>query len=116
MVLDNMLTPSEWDTYEAEFRRLSTEFDGVAVTFAYLRCTPDLCCERIRKRGRPEEATLALGYLEKLHQRHEDWLMSDTNTVVLDASLQTSTIVTTFQKTLHSVLSEPQEPRQSAGR
>ena len=33
-----------------------------------------VCYERLQKRGRPEESTVTLEYLQHLHHRHEEWL------------------------------------------
>jgi hypothetical protein len=41
----------------------------------YLRTSPTVAHERLKKRGREEEAWVTLDYLETLHARHEEWLM-----------------------------------------
>jgi thymidylate kinase len=42
---------------------------------AYLRSSPELCYERIQKRKRPEESPISLGYIQKLHECYEHWLL-----------------------------------------
>jgi deoxyadenosine/deoxycytidine kinase len=37
----------------------------------YLRTTPNLCQERLRKRNRPEEGDISISFLENLHGIHE---------------------------------------------
>ncbi|XP_023711144.1 thymidine kinase 2, mitochondrial isoform X7 [Cryptotermes secundus] len=50
----------------------------------YLRCSPELCYERIQRRKRPEESSMSLGYLQELHESHEHWLLrSKTRAPVL---------------------------------
>jgi deoxyadenosine/deoxycytidine kinase len=39
-----------------------------------LRTDPEICMERIRKRGRVEERKLTLKYIKQLHESHEQWL------------------------------------------
>ena len=38
----------------------------------YLRCSPRVALQRIRKRDRPGEGTIDLRYIESLHRRHEE--------------------------------------------
>lgn len=57
----------------------------------YLRSTPEVVYERMKARGRPEESSVSLEYLQQLHDSHERWLMTNDekfNTIpvlVLDA-------------------------------
>lgn len=37
----------------------------------YLRCAPELCLNRIKKRNREGEESIPLEYLQKVHKRHE---------------------------------------------
>ncbi|KAH9278238.1 Deoxynucleoside kinase [Echinococcus granulosus] len=41
----------------------------------YLRCSPEICAERIRKRDRRGESAITMDYLNQLHELHEDWLL-----------------------------------------
>lgn len=40
----------------------------------YLRCSPELCLERIQKRNRKGEEGISLEYIKKVHERHEAWI------------------------------------------
>lgn len=42
----------------------------------YLRTTPEVVYERMKKRGRSEESTVPLEYLHQLHELHENWLIN----------------------------------------
>ena len=44
--------------------------------FIYLKTDPKVCYERLKHRARAEESEVPLSYLEKLHTKHEDWLMN----------------------------------------
>lgn len=45
----------------------------------YLRCDPQVAYERIQKRGRDEEMSIDIKYLEKLHRYHENWITKEIN-------------------------------------
>lgn len=74
------LNEIEWTMYQdwhsfliEEFGRRAT-LDGII----YLRATPEKCFERLQKRARKEEKTVTQGYLKKLHEQHECWLIDKT--------------------------------------
>uniref|UniRef100_A0A5K3FNJ7 DNK domain-containing protein n=2 Tax=Mesocestoides corti TaxID=53468 RepID=A0A5K3FNJ7_MESCO len=46
----------------------------------YLQSTPEICAERIRKRSRKGEESISMGYLQELHDLHEDWLLGEKST------------------------------------
>lgn len=50
----------------------------------YLRTPAQVCIERIRVRDRVEEAGIPLDYLLQLEQLHDEWLLDDPRTVLLD--------------------------------
>lgn len=54
----------------------------------YLKCEPQVCFNRIQIRGREEEKSINLDYLNKLHKAHEDWLgkNSDSDILILDCN------------------------------
>lgn len=43
----------------------------------YLNTPPDTCLRRIAERGRVEEKTITIDYLNSLHSYHQDWLMNE---------------------------------------
>jgi deoxyadenosine/deoxycytidine kinase len=49
----------------------------------YLRCTPEVAMERIKKRGRKEELTIEFEYIKKLSEYHDKWLLNSPNCNVL---------------------------------
>lgn len=52
--------------FEPELR-----LDGVV----YLHASPELCAERLARRGHDKERGVSLEYLERLHEKHEAWLL-----------------------------------------
>ncbi|XP_011629962.1 deoxynucleoside kinase-like isoform X1 [Pogonomyrmex barbatus] len=44
----------------------------------YLRTTPEIVYERMKRRGRKEENAVSLEYLKQIHQIHDDWLYHQT--------------------------------------
>jgi deoxyadenosine/deoxycytidine kinase len=55
--------------------------------YIYLKASSNTCADRIKKRGRIEEESISLEYLEGLNKYHDDWLLSDklkSNVIVID--------------------------------
>lgn len=74
--------------YKKWFEWLTKMFDIECSKFIYIRTEPDVCFERIKKRARSSEELIPLEYLESLHKKHEEWLMSldKSNLVLLNGS------------------------------
>jgi deoxyadenosine/deoxycytidine kinase len=70
-----------WCQFYQEFVR--TESDKKII---YLRCSPEVCLDRIKIRGREEEKNITTEYLNKLHQAHEDWLSNNHCALILDCN------------------------------
>lgn len=52
--------------------------------YIYLKSSPNICIDRIKKRGRKEEESITLEYLEGLDKYHNNWLLdSQTEKVVI---------------------------------
>lgn len=54
--------------------------------YIYLKCSPEKCAERIKKRDRIEEKLVDLDYLKRLNKYHDEWLLNNKllNVLVLD--------------------------------
>ncbi|XP_041975860.1 deoxynucleoside kinase isoform X2 [Aricia agestis] len=76
----------------------------------YLKTTPSIVHERIKKRARSEEQCVPLSYIEELHKLHEDWLVNRTHAecpapvLVIDADLDLSQITEEYKKSEHQIL------------
>ena len=57
-----------------------------ADAYIYLRTSPQICYQRLTKRGRKEESSVPLEYLEEIHQKHEDWMSNEPNVLFLDGN------------------------------
>lgn len=63
-----LMTPEEWAVYSAWY----AEIQGLrADAVGYLRADPSACLDRVRARGRHEEAKVDLAYLQTIHCAHE---------------------------------------------
>jgi len=58
------------------------EFDTKVDLTIYLRTSPEVAMERVKVRGRPEEAAMTLEMFQRIHQLHEKWLLGEDKTVV----------------------------------
>jgi deoxyadenosine/deoxycytidine kinase len=92
--LGNMML-MEWHLYQEWFSWLAETYTQQPHGFIYLKVDPAICYQRLLKRNRDEEATVPLDYLQKLHEKHESWLiekkdiapyMKDIPVLVLDCN------------------------------
>ncbi|XP_039518103.1 deoxyguanosine kinase, mitochondrial [Pimephales promelas] len=67
----------DWHSFLVEQFGHRVQLEGII----YLRASPQTCMERLGRRGRVEEQGIQLDYLQKLHTRHEDWLLHKTTRV-----------------------------------
>ncbi|XP_077062945.1 deoxyguanosine kinase, mitochondrial isoform X2 [Siphateles boraxobius] len=67
----------DWHSFLVEQFGHRVQLEGII----YLRASPQSCMERLGRRGRVEEQGIQLDYLEKLHTRHENWLIDKTTKV-----------------------------------
>lgn len=69
----------------------------------YLRTTPDVAHNRLKKRGRKEEAGVPVEFIEGLHQSYEDWLINQKQgpppapVLVLDANQGVEKMLETYE-------------------
>ena len=50
----------------------------------YLRTPAEVCLQRIQARGREEESGISLEYLHQLEHLHDEWLLDNPKTIVLN--------------------------------
>ena len=69
------MSAMEWQIYKEWFSWLVEGYMQKPHGFIYLRTSPAVCEKRLRKRDRSEEAGVPLSYLQRLHEKHDDWLV-----------------------------------------
>ncbi|GFN90454.1 thymidine kinase 2, mitochondrial-like [Plakobranchus ocellatus] len=73
---ENQLIPSVDYSILKEYHKWVDQHEDIQVDLiVYLRASPEICAERMRKRNRSEEAGVPLEYLQALHRLHDDWLL-----------------------------------------
>lgn len=60
---------SEWHSW------LEQKFDLTLDAIVYLRTDPQTVYNRMQTRGRSEESTVPIDYLQSLHETYENWLI-----------------------------------------
>ena len=91
--MTGLMKDAEWGVYENYHSWIMNEHPELRCdVIVYLRTDPQRCLEHIRKRGRKEEETITLSYLQELHQRHEEWLSPPQHGPGGGASLSTDQV------------------------
>ncbi len=83
---NGMMNKIEWNDYTSWFDWLVETFGIKPKGYIYLRASPDISYDRIKKRNRSGEETIPFDYLKELHNKHEKWLMEEPNVLVLDVN------------------------------
>jgi len=75
----------EMRIYKLYFQHFITELENkCSIKFIYLKTSPEICMERIKKRNRIEEKNIPIEYLVSLEQLHNEWLLN--NAIILDGN------------------------------
>lgn len=74
-----LMSKLEWELYKKWFEWLVDEYDVLPDGFIYLRTTPEVAFERLKKRDRQEEEVVQFSYLTSIHKKHEEWLIQKKN-------------------------------------
>ncbi|XP_021192126.3 deoxynucleoside kinase [Helicoverpa armigera] len=110
MMRSGTLHPAEFAVLDEWFRFIMNQIHIDADLIVYLKTTPSVVYERIKKRARSEEQCVPLSYIEELHKLHEDWLINREHAecpapvLVLDADLDLSQITEEYKKSEHQIL------------
>lgn len=75
---DNKISNLEWKLYIEWFDWLIGEFKCIIPDhYIYLKAKPEISYNRIQKRTRSEESTIPIEYIERVSNKHDEWLLSD---------------------------------------
>ncbi|XP_046398549.1 deoxynucleoside kinase-like [Ischnura elegans] len=78
---NGFLDGPEYAVLDEWFKWLCKKVDVEVDMIVYLRTSPEVALDRIKKRGRNEEREVPLSYLEQLHALHEKWLCEEKNNI-----------------------------------
>lgn len=92
-----VMTEIEWQLYQEWFAWLAAQCMPRPHGFIYLRVSPEVCYERLKKRSRSEEEAVSLSYLKEIHKQHEDWLIEKKETLSFLGDVPTLVIDGTFE-------------------
>ncbi len=70
-----VMSALEWNLYKEWFGWLVESYTTKPAGFIYLQVAPEVCHTRITKRSRTGEDVISMDYLQRLHDKHEDWLI-----------------------------------------
>ena len=101
------MTDTEWQMYcqwwnwlsEECFRRI-----GKPNGYIYLRVDPQIAYERINKRNRSEENGLPYEYLCQNIEKHDTWLLTESNVLVIDANEDFEEDEVKFQEIVNKII------------
>lgn len=93
----------EWYEFIHEHHKIQCDL------IVYLRTSPEVAYERIKKRARNEESCIPFDYLKDLHDLHEKWLIDGKcyrpgQVLVLDANLDLENITEEYVRSELSIL------------
>lgn len=71
------LTQLEWSMYCDWFSFLVPNNCVKPQGFIYLQADPVTCYDRIKKRSRSAEDTISIEYIQQIHRRHEEFLLTN---------------------------------------
>jgi deoxyadenosine/deoxycytidine kinase len=79
-----LMSPTEYQLYCGLWDFLASNYCVEPDLILYLRTPAEVCLERITSRSRDEEAGIALEYLLQLEGLHDEWLLDNPKSIVLD--------------------------------
>ena len=91
----------KWDSF------LQEKLDMSPQIIIYLRTTPEVVYQRMKIRNRDEEKDISLEYLKRIHQLHEDWLMSNTTksrVIVVEADKDINDLQSEYETVKQEIL------------
>ena len=85
-----LMKKTEWQLYCKLWDWLEGNWCAEPDKIVYLRTPAEVCLERIEARGRAEETTIPIEYLRDLEALHDEWLIDNPKTIMIDGCKQWS--------------------------
>ncbi|XP_037084831.1 thymidine kinase 2, mitochondrial-like [Pollicipes pollicipes] len=107
---NGLMSAPEYAVLDQWFQWITTNVDVKPDLIVYLRSSPEVVAERIRRRARDEERAIPDSYLRALHELHEDWLVRrcrfslPCSVLVLDADKDLQMLKEEFNSRKHEIL------------
>jgi deoxyadenosine/deoxycytidine kinase len=79
-----LFSESEYQLYCGMWDFMVSQYCVEPDVILYLRTPAEVCLQRIVDRGRSEETGMPLAYLQQLETLHDEWLLDDPKTVLLN--------------------------------
>jgi len=79
-----IISEPEYLNYVKWFDWLRLKGDVTPQTYLYLQSTPEVTFARVKQRNRPEEADITLEYLTQIHEKHQEWLIDEPLSYIVD--------------------------------
>jgi deoxyguanosine kinase len=99
---EGKISDLQWNLYQKWFKwecKHAPKIDG----YIYLRTNVDVAVDRIHKRNRSEEGGIPREYLQKLHDKHDEWLNNRDDVLVVDGDLEFETNGDRFDHIFESI-------------
>lgn len=72
--------PEEDKSYRAIHKKLAWSPDAIV----YIRTPPEVCFERLKKRGQTGDSYVTIEYLQQIHEKYEKYIRTKSNVLVVD--------------------------------
>lgn len=109
----NRIDPAMYHILRDWFHFIDTTMHIRADLILYLRTSPEVVHERMRRRARSEESCVSLEYLTQLHALHEEWLVEKRahgiEVITLDADVGLDQISEQYQQFYDTVVNKLHE-------
>lgn len=79
-----LMNDDEWGIYCRMWDWLEARWCTPPDHTVYLRTPVGMCLDRIKLRGREEEQSIAPSYLIQLEDLHDEWLLDDPRTIIVE--------------------------------
>jgi deoxyadenosine/deoxycytidine kinase len=108
--INSYFTDLEWQLYLEWFTSLTSEHCKPPHGFIYLKTDPEIAYQRVRQRNRVGEDTITPAYINQIHTRHEEFLV--TKEIVTPDLKKVPVIIIEcnedFEQNLHTFLKQAQ--------